>query len=164
MSKHQWAGSSSKKTLTIEANIKLFDSYRKKKQNCKHLTDQFNIGKTAAAKINKKASNRQEYERFKENLKRNIRNHFRKLNEILCEWLKKCCNIWKLKRFEQQWIFNVYWIHRMVGQAGEVFKAFQWKGSQKKRVKPRVIKNLKPDWQKLLPSDLQERKLNSKNP
>ena len=50
------------------------------------------IGKTAAAKIIKnEVSIPQEYERFKGNLKRNRKEQFYKINEILYEWLKNCC-------------------------------------------------------------------------
>ena len=92
MSKHKLAGSLSKKTLTIEEKIKLLDDYNKKRQSCRQLADQFSIGKTAAAKIVKnETSIRQEYERFKGNLKRNRKGQFHKINEILYEWFKKCC-------------------------------------------------------------------------
>ena len=64
-----------------------------KHQLCRStLADQFLIGKTAAAKIvTNEASIRQEYERFKGNLKRNREEQTNKINEILYEWFKKCC-------------------------------------------------------------------------
>ena len=84
MSKHKLASSLSKKTLTIEEKIKLLDDYNKKRQSFRQLADQFSIGKTAAAKIIKnQTSIRQEYERFKGNLKRNRKGQFHKINEIL---------------------------------------------------------------------------------
>ena len=51
MSKHQLARFLSKKTLTLEGKIKLLDSNKKRKQSCRQLAEQFNIEKTAAAKI-----------------------------------------------------------------------------------------------------------------
>ena len=81
-----------KKTLTIEEKIKLLDANKKTRQSCRQLADQFCIGKAAAAKIIKnKASIRQEYERFKGNLKRNGKRQFHKINEILYKWFKKFC-------------------------------------------------------------------------
>ena len=92
MSKHQLAGSLSKKTLTVEEKIKLLDANKKTRQSCRQLAHQFRIGKIAAAKINKnEVSIPQEYERFKGNLKRNRKEQFHKINEILYEWFKKCC-------------------------------------------------------------------------
>ena len=92
MSNHQLAGSLSKKTLTIEEKIKLLDANNQTRQSCRQLADQFCIGKTAAAKIIKnEASIGQEYEPFKGDLKRNRKRPFHKINEILCEWFKKCC-------------------------------------------------------------------------
>ena len=51
MSKHQLAGSLSKKTLAIEEKIKLLDANKKTRQSWKQLADQFYTGKTAATKI-----------------------------------------------------------------------------------------------------------------
>ena len=86
MSKHQLAGSLSKKTLTIEEKIKLLDANKKTRQSCRQLADQFRIGKTSVAKIIKnEASIRQEFERFKGNLKRNRKGQFHEINEILYE-------------------------------------------------------------------------------
>ena len=60
----------------------------------RQLADQFLIGKTAIAKIIKnEASIRQRYERFKGNLKRNRKQQFYKINEILYDWFKKCCEV-----------------------------------------------------------------------
>ena len=92
MSKHQLAGSLSKKTLTIDEKIKLLDANKKTRQSCRQLAHQFRIGKTAAAKIIKnEVSTPQEYESFKGNLKRNRKEQFHKINETLYEWFKKCC-------------------------------------------------------------------------
>ena len=86
MSKHQLAGSLSKKTLTIEEKIKLLDASKKTRQSCRQLAGQFHIGKTPAANIIKnEPSIREEYERFKGNLKRNRTGQFHKINEILYE-------------------------------------------------------------------------------
>ena len=52
--KHQLVGSLSKKTLTIEQNVKLPDANKKTRQICRQLADQRRIGKTTAAKIIKK--------------------------------------------------------------------------------------------------------------
>ena len=71
MSKHQLAGSLTKKTLTLEGKIKLLDANKERKQSCRQLAEMFNIGKTAAANIIKnEASIRKEYEEFKGDLKR----------------------------------------------------------------------------------------------
>ena len=51
MSKHQLAGSLSKKTLTIEEKIKLLNANKNARQSWKQLADQFSNWKTAAAKI-----------------------------------------------------------------------------------------------------------------
>ena len=51
MSKHLLTGSLSKKTLIIEAKIKLLDANKKTRQSCRQLADPFRIGKTAVAKI-----------------------------------------------------------------------------------------------------------------
>ena len=94
VSRHQLAGSLIKKTLTIGEKIKILDASKRTRQSCRQLADQFLIGKTAAAKIvTNEASIRQEYERFKGNLKRNRRGQFHKINEILYEWFKKCCEL-----------------------------------------------------------------------
>ena len=82
MSKHQLAGSLTKKTLTLEGKIKLPDANK----------ERFNIGKMAAANIIKnETSIRKEYEEFKGDLKRKRKGQFNEFNEILCEWFKKCC-------------------------------------------------------------------------
>ena len=65
MSKHQLAGSLTKKTLTLEGKIKLLDANKERK-----LAEMFNIGETAAANIKNEASIRKEYEEFKGDLKR----------------------------------------------------------------------------------------------
>ena len=71
MSKHQFAGSLTKKTLTLEGKIKLLDTNKDRKQSCRQLAEMFDIGKTAAENIIKnEASIRKEYEEFKDNLKR----------------------------------------------------------------------------------------------
>ena len=63
-----------------------------KRQSCRQLADQFRFGKTAAAKtIQNEVSVCQEYEHFKGNLKINRKGQFHKINEILYEWFKKCC-------------------------------------------------------------------------
>ena len=72
-SKHLLAGSLSKKMLTIEEKIRLLDANKKTRLSCRQLADQFRNRKATAAKIFKnEASIRQECERFKGNLKRNI--------------------------------------------------------------------------------------------
>ena len=92
MSKHQLAGSLTKKTLTLEGKIKLLDANKERKQSCRQLAEMFNIGKTAAANIIKnEASIRKEYEEFKGDLKRKRKGQFNDINEILYEWFKKCC-------------------------------------------------------------------------
>ena len=92
MSKHQLAGSLSKKTLTVEEKIKLLDANKKTRQSCRQLAHQFRIGKTSVAKIIKnEASIRQEFERFKGNLKRNRKGQFHEINEILYKWFKTSC-------------------------------------------------------------------------
>ena len=63
MSKHQLAGSLTKKTLTLERKIKLIDVNKERKQICWQLAAMFNIGKSAATNIIKKeAPIRKEYE------------------------------------------------------------------------------------------------------
>ena len=63
MSKHQLAGSLTKKTLTLERKIKLIDANKERKQSCRQLAEMLNIGKAAATNIIKKeASIRKEYE------------------------------------------------------------------------------------------------------
>ena len=50
------------------------------------------LGRPQLLKLLKnEASIRQEYERFKGNLKRNRKGQFHKINEIMYEWFKKCC-------------------------------------------------------------------------
>ena len=51
ISKHQLAGSLTKKTLTLEGKIKLLDTNKERKQSCRQLAEMFNIGITAAANI-----------------------------------------------------------------------------------------------------------------
>ena len=51
MSKHKLAASLSKETLFLEGKIKLLDFNKERKQSCRQLAEQFNIGKTAAVKI-----------------------------------------------------------------------------------------------------------------
>ena len=92
MSKHQLARFLSKKTLTLEGKIKLLDSNKKRKQSCRQLAEQFNIKKTAAAKIIKnEASIRKEYKLFKGNLQRKRKEQFHDINEILHTWFVNCC-------------------------------------------------------------------------
>ena len=92
MSKHQLAGSLTKKNLTLEGKTKLLDANEKRKQSCQQLVEMFNIGKTAAANIIKnKASIRKEYEEFKDYSKKKRKGQFNEINEILSEWFKKCC-------------------------------------------------------------------------
>ena len=92
MSKHQLAGSLTKKTLTLEVKIKLLDANKERKQSCRQLAEMFNIGKTAAANIIKnETSIRKQYEEFKGDLKRKRKDQFNDINEILYEWFKKCC-------------------------------------------------------------------------
>ena len=83
MSKHQLAGSLTKKTLTLEGKIKLLDANKERK-----LAEMFNIGETAAANIKNEASIRKEYEEFKGDLKRKRKGQFNDINEILYEWFK----------------------------------------------------------------------------
>ena len=65
MSKHQLAGSLTKKTLRLEGKIKLLHANKERKQSCQQLAEMFNIGKTAAANIIKnEASVCKEYEEF----------------------------------------------------------------------------------------------------
>ena len=92
ISKHQLAGSSNKKTLTLEGKVKVLDANKEKKQSCWQLAEIFNIGKTAAANIIKnETSIRKEYEEFKGNLERKIKSQFNDINEILYECFKKRC-------------------------------------------------------------------------
>ena len=92
MSKHQLAGSLTKKTLTLEGKIKLLDANKERKQSCRQLAEMFNIGKTAAAHIiRNEASIRKEYEEFNGDLKRKRKGQFNDINKILYEWFKKCC-------------------------------------------------------------------------
>ena len=92
ISKHQLAGSLTKKTLTLEGKIKLLDANKERKQSCRQLAEMFNIGKTAAANIIKnEASTRKEYQEFKGDLKRKRKGQLSGINEILYEWFKKCC-------------------------------------------------------------------------
>ena len=92
MSKHQLAGSLTKKTLTLEGKIKLLDANKERKQSCRQLAEIFNIGKTAAENIIKnKASIREEYEECKGDLKRKRKGQFNYINDILFQWFKKCC-------------------------------------------------------------------------
>ena len=65
MSKHQLAGSLTKKTLTLEGKIKLLDANKEWKQSCRQFAEMFNISKTTAENIIKnEASIRKEYEEF----------------------------------------------------------------------------------------------------
>ena len=66
MSKHQLAGSLTKKTLSLEGKIKLPDANKERKQRCWQLVEMFKIGKMAAANIIKnEASIRKDCEEFK---------------------------------------------------------------------------------------------------
>ena len=88
MSKHQLAGSLTKKTLTLEG--KILDANKERKQSCRQLAAIFNIGKTAAANtIKNETSIRKEYEEFKGDLKRKRKGQFNDINEILYVWFKK---------------------------------------------------------------------------
>ena len=49
MSKHQLSDSLSRKRFTLERQLKLFDSYKKRKQICRQVAEQIDIGKIAAA-------------------------------------------------------------------------------------------------------------------
>ena len=92
MSKHQFAGSLIKETLTQDGKIKRLDANKERKQSCRQLAEMFNIGKTAAANIIKnEVSIRKEYEEFKGDLKRKRKGQFNDINEILYECFKKCC-------------------------------------------------------------------------
>ena len=91
MSKHQLAGSLTKKTLTLEEKIKLLDPNKERKQSCQQLAEMFNISKTAAANIKNEASIRKEYEKSKGELKRKRKGQSNDIEEILHEWSKKCC-------------------------------------------------------------------------
>ena len=91
ISKHQLAGSLTKKALTLGGKIKLLDANKEGKQNCQQLAEMVSIGKTAAANIIKnETSIREECEEFKGDLKRNRKGQFNDINEILYEWFKKC--------------------------------------------------------------------------
>ena len=84
ISKHQIAGSRSKKALMLEGRIKLHDSNKERKQSCRQRPEQFNIGKTAAAKIIKnEVSILKGYELFMRNLKKKRKGQFHDMNEIL---------------------------------------------------------------------------------
>ena len=84
MSKHQLAGSLTKKTLTLKGKIRLLDANKERKQSCRQLGEMLNIRKTAAADIIKnEASIRKEYEEFKRDLKRKRKFQFNDINEIL---------------------------------------------------------------------------------
>ena len=73
-------------------NAQLLDSNKKRKQSCRQLAEQFNIEKTAAAKIIKnEASIRKEYKLFKGNLQRKRKEQFHDINEILHTWFVNCC-------------------------------------------------------------------------
>ena len=92
MSRHQLAGSLTKKTLTLEGKINLLYANKERKQSCRQLTETFNIDKTAAANIIKnEASICKEYEEFKGDLKRKREGQFNDIKEIFYEWFKKCC-------------------------------------------------------------------------
>ena len=91
MSKHQLAGSLTKKTLTLEGKIKLLDVNKKRKQSCRQLAEIISISKTGAANIIKnEASICKECEGFKGYLKRKRKGQFNDINEILYKWFKKC--------------------------------------------------------------------------
>ena len=132
MSKHQFASSLTKKTLTLEGKIKLLDANKERKQSCRQLAEMFNIGKTAAANIikNEEASIRKEYEEFKGDLKRKRKGQFNDINEILYEWYKKCCaaNIYpdgpmlKEEAMEIKKCLDKYGVRerKVNGEAGEV--------------------------------------------
>ena len=89
----------------------------------------------AAAKITKnEAPIRQEYEQFKGNFKSNRKEQFHKINGILYEWFKKCCeeNIYPdgqilkeealeiEKHLNNDKFFNLYCIQRIVGKMENV--------------------------------------------
>ena len=90
MSKHQLAGSLTKKTLTLEGKIKLLDANKERKRSCRQLAEMFNIDKMAAVNIIKnEASIRKEHEEFKGGLKRERKGPVNDINEILYKWFKK---------------------------------------------------------------------------
>ena len=89
MSKHQLAGSLTKKTLTLKGKIKLLDANQERKQSCWQLAEMFNIGKTATANIIKNgASICNKYEEFNSDLKRKRKGQFNDIDKILHEWSK----------------------------------------------------------------------------
>ena len=91
ISKHQLAGSLTKKALTLGGKIKLLNASKEGKQSCQQLAEMVSIGKTAATNIIKnEASIREECEEFKGDLKRNRKGQSNDIKEILYEWLKKC--------------------------------------------------------------------------
>ena len=76
----------------MKKKIKLLDANKKTRQSYRQLADKFRIAKTAVAKIVKnEASICQEYKHFKGNLKRNRKEQFHKINEMLYGWFKTCC-------------------------------------------------------------------------
>ena len=94
MSKQKLAGKLAKKTLTLDENIKYLDFAKKNpKFGCRKLAEIYNIGKTAAANILKNEKKiREQHELFHEkSKKRNRHGKYRKINEILFEWYKRCC-------------------------------------------------------------------------
>ena len=94
MSKQQLAGKPAKKTLTLDEKIKYLDFAKKNpKFGCRKLAEIYNIGKTAAANILKNEKKiREQHETFHEkSKKRNRHGKYRKINEILFEWYKRCC-------------------------------------------------------------------------
>ena len=110
MSKYQPPGSLSKKRFPLKKKSRSLMLTKREGKVCWQLADQFRIGKTAVAEIIKnEASIRQQYECFKGNLKRNRKQQFYKINEILCcsksvvRWtfilIEKCWKKkpWKLK-------------------------------------------------------------------
>ena len=155
MSKHQLAGSLTKKTLTLEGKIKLLDANKERKQSCRQLAEMFNIGKTAAANIIKnEASIRKEYEKFKDNFKRKTRAGWlekweisygvreRKVNGEAGEMAEYTVNAWMERLMELTRGYELTDIWNM-DETGCFFKALPEKGLAEKKSQARGGKKLK---------------------
>ena len=94
-SKKREAGKLNKRCLTLDENIKILDEVRKRKLSCRAIAEEFKVGKTQAANVEKnEAKLREEYVNFQgkgfKHIKRENHQKFKPINDILYSWFKKC--------------------------------------------------------------------------
>ena len=94
LSKQQLVGKLAKKSLTLDEKIKfLYFAIKNPKLGCRKLADIYKIGRRAAANIlkNEKKIREQHEMLCKKSKKCKRHGMYHKINEILCEWYKRCC-------------------------------------------------------------------------